>query len=158
MNNFGPGNFLGPQVCVYNRAKMLAGDTTAEQICHQYGIPKYEDSLLPADRDSPTPPPPGQDQFFIGSVGDIDNAHLSLYSVHITNSTAGAGANITGDGERQLIPIASFNPACNGNYGGDCVPQKGVSDRLDSLGGRFMYRFAYWNDSQRGPLQHGCQF
>jgi hypothetical protein len=149
VNNFGPGGsgFVGPQVCVYNRKKLVRGDPTAEQICHQYS--NTEDSLLPADQDSPANPPAGQDHFFIGSLGDVDNAHLSLYSVHINNlNDWSQGASFTGDGNSQLISIASFNPAC-GNYGGSCVPQKGVTDLVDSLGGRLMYRFAYWNDRNK---------
>src|SRR5208337_2475918 len=123
-------------------------DQTAEQICHLYGIsPNYNDSLLPADIDSITPPPVGEDQFAIGSVGDIDNSHLSLYSVHINNpSDWTQGATFTGDNDDQLIAIATFTPACNGNYGGACVPQKGIPDLADSLGDRLMYRFAYWED------------
>ncbi|HZP64485.1 MAG TPA: hypothetical protein VFB28_13810 [Terriglobales bacterium] len=151
MNNFGPtgSSFMGPQVCVYNRNKLIKGDPTAEQICHQYT--SAEDSLLPADLDSATPPPTGEDQFFIGSLGDVDNAHLSLYSAHINNPNDWSkGATFTGDGNSQLLPIALFNPAC-GNYGGDCVPQKGITDLVDSLGGRLMYRFAYYND---GTTQH----
>jgi len=151
VNNFGTNGsaFVGPQVCVYNRTKLLAGDPTAEQICHQYS--SSEDSLLPADQDSPTAPPKGQDQFFIGSLGDVDNSHLSLYSAHINNpSDWSKGATFTGDNNSQLIAISTFNPAC-GTYGGACVPQKGVTDDVDSLGGRLMYRFAYWND---GTKQH----
>jgi hypothetical protein len=149
VNNFGPGGsgFVGPQVCVYNRKKLVRGDPTAEQICHQYS--NTEDSLLPADQDSPANPPVGQDHFFIGSMGDVDNAHLSLYSVHINNlNDWSQGATFTGDGNSQLISITSFNPAC-GSYGGACVPQKGVTDLVDSLGGRLMYRFAYWNDRNK---------
>jgi len=156
-NNFGPGGsgFVGPVFCAYNRTKMLAGDGTAEQICHQYGIsPNYNDSLLPADLDSATLPPSGEDQFAIGSVGDIDNSHLSLYSVHINNPADWTqGATFTGDNDDQLISIATFTPACNGNYGGACVPQKGVTDKVDSLGDRLMYRFAYWNEGGTGQ-QH----
>ena len=70
-NNFGPGGsgFVGPVLCGYNSAKLLTGDKTAEQICHQYpnNAPDYEDSLLPGDQDSPTTPPAGQDEFAIGS-------------------------------------------------------------------------------------------
>ena len=92
---------------------MLAGDPSAEQICHQYTA--SEDSLLPADQDTATNPPSGQDQFFIGSVGDVDTSHLSLYSAHINDpSDWSQGATWTGDGNSQLIAIASFNPACNG--------------------------------------------
>jgi hypothetical protein len=141
---------VGPVLCGYNSAKLLAGDKTAEQICHQYpnNAPNYEDSLLPGDRDSPTAPPSGQDEFAIGSLGDIDNSHLSLYSMHINDeSDWSKGATFTGDNDSQLLPIATFTPACNGNYGGDCVPQKGITDMVDSLGDRLMYRFAYWNDA-----------
>lgn len=154
-NDFGTGNFVGAVFCAYNRAKMLAGDKTAEQICHLYSItPNYQDSLLPADLDSPTLPPTGEDQFAIGSLGDIDNSHLSLYSVHIKNlSNWALGAKFSGDKDSILIPIATFSPACNGNYGGACVPQKGITDLVDSLGGRLMYRFAYWNDGKTGS-QH----
>ncbi len=146
-NNFGPGGggFRGPVFCAYNRTKMLTGDQTAEQICHQYTA--SEDSLLPADRDSPTAPPAGQDQFAIGSVGDVDNSHLSLYSVHINNINDWTqGATFTGDGNSQLLSVATYDPSCNGAYGGDCVPQKGITDMADSLGDRLMYRFAYWED------------
>lgn len=154
-NNFGTGNYVGPVFCAYNRTKMLAGDKTAEQICHQYGIsPNYNDSLLPADLDSATLPPSGQDQFAIGSVGDIDNSHLSLYSVHINNPADWTqGATFTGDNDSQLISIGTFTPACNGSYGGACVPQKGATDKADSLGDRLMYRFAYWNEGGSGQ-QH----
>jgi hypothetical protein len=151
-NNFGPGGggFVGPVLCAYHSAKLLAGDKTAEQICHQYPntAPNFEDSLLPADRDSVTPPPAGQDEFAIGSVGDIDNSHLSLYSVHIKDESDWTkGATFTGGNDSQLIAIAPFNPSCgSGNFGGACVPQKGIADRADSLGDRLMYRFAYSND------------
>ena len=155
INSFSGNNYVGPMICLYNRAKMLRGDQSAEQICHQFGItPQYQDSLLPADQDSQTDPPAGQDHMFIGSLGDVDNSHLSLYTSHINKlSDWTQGATFTGDQNSQLISIATFNPACGDqNYGGACVPQKGVSDFLDSLGGRLMYRFAYWNDGpQTGP-------
>ena len=146
-NNFGPGDsgFLGAVFCAYNSAKLLVGDQTAEQICHQYL--NIDDSLLPADRDSPTAPPAGQDEFAIGSVGRDDNGHLSLYSVHINNQNDWTkGASFNGNGNSQLIRVSPYGPSCNGAYGGTCVPQKGIPDLLDSLGDRLMYRFAYWED------------
>ena len=146
-NNFGPklSGFVGPVLCAYNSAKLLVGDNTAEQICHQYS--KLEDSLLPADRDSPTAPPSGQDEFAIGNVVGGYNSHVSLYSVHINNQNDWTqGATFTGDHNSQLLTIANFTPSCNGSYGGACVPQKGITDKSDSLGDRLMYRFAYWED------------
>ena len=149
-NNFGPGGngFVGPQICAYNSAKLLVGDSTAEQQCVQFAL--GEDSLLPGDLDSPTLPPAGQDEFYIGSLGDVDNSHLSVYSFHVDFATP-ANSFVTGSGNSQLVSISSFTPACNGAYGGACVPQKGISDLLDSLGDRLMYRFAYYNDTSSFP-------
>lgn len=155
-NNFGPNGsgFQGPVLCAYNRTKLLAGDQTAEQICHQYS--SSEDSLLPADRDSVVAPPSGEDQFAIGSVGDVDNSHLSLYSVHINNfNDWSQGATFTGDHNSQLLPVATYAGSCGGSFGGACVPQKGISDKVDSLGDRLMYRFAYWEDT---PAAHTGPF
>jgi hypothetical protein len=146
-NNFGPNGsgFQGPVMCVYNRSKLLAGDNSAEQICHQYS--NTEDSLLAADRDSVNPPPANEDHFAIGSIGDVDDSHLSLYSAHVNNfNDWSQGATFTGDHNSQLLSVATYNPACNGNFGGACVPQKSITDKVDSLGDRLMYRFSYWTD------------
>ena len=134
--------YTGPQVCVYERAKILAGDSAAQQVCFQLSNDGYY--LLPADIDSNLAPPAGQDQFFIGSVGAVDNSHLSLYSVHIDWSNPG-GATITGDHNSQLVAIPAFTPACNGTYYGFCVPEPG-GHVLESDGDNVMYRFAYWED------------
>ena len=141
-------------VNAYNRAKMLTGDPSAEQVSFQLGA--YDHWLLPADIDSTTPPPGNEDEFLIGSIGQVDNAHLSLYSIHVDwmnpqNST------ITGLNNSQLIAVAPFTPACNGTYGGPtepCIPQLGTTNLLVPLGDRPMYRFAYSNDpvgSHVGP-------
>src|ERR1035437_7596832 len=152
-NNFGPndGSFLGPQVCAYDRTAMLAGAPSSTQICFQ--LTASEDGLLPGDLDSPTLPPAGQDEFYIGSVGDVDNSHLSVYSFHADFATP-ANSFVTGSPNSQLVSIAGFTPACYsqlGTYGGNCVPQQGISDLLDSLGDRLMYRFAYYNDTSSFP-------
>ncbi|MGB8768234.1 MAG: hypothetical protein WCC92_01360 [Candidatus Korobacteraceae bacterium] len=144
-NSYGPNGlqFVGAVVCVYDRTKLLAGDPTTGQKCFPLGPGDY--SLLPADIDSPANPPAGEDIFLIGGLGMVNSAHLSLYSVHIDWSNPGA-ATITGTGDSQLIAVPNFNPACNGSYRAFCVPQKDISDTLDSLGDRLMYRFAYYDD------------
>ena len=50
-------------------------------------VVRAEDSLLPGDLDSILGPPntpagTPQDEFYIGSVADVDNSHLSLYQFH----------------------------------------------------------------------------
>ncbi|HUI83208.1 MAG TPA: hypothetical protein VL240_03245 [Candidatus Binatia bacterium] len=161
-NNFGPGgtSYQGPVMCGYDRAKLLVGDPGAEQICFQ--LTMNESSLLPADRDSPVGPPAPEDEFFIGSVDAVDNAHLSLYSMHINNWASGS-ATMTGLNNSQLIAVAPYSGSCSGQFGGACVPQPG-GGHLDSLGDRLMYRFAYWDDQPSAsvtaappippPLQH----
>jgi hypothetical protein len=155
MNNFGPGGsgFVGPEVCVYNRTKLLLGQSgpPAIQVCFQ--LAPDGDSLLPADIDSPTNPPSAEDQFFIGSVADVSTHQLSLYSVHVNWMTP-SGATITGNHNSQLIAVPTYTGSCSGSYGGDCVPQKGITDKLDSLGDRLMYRFAYFNDAAPAGKQH----
>jgi len=150
-NNFGSDglHFNGPQVCAYNSAKLLAGDETAEQVCVQ--LTTHEDSLLPADVDSPGPPPAGEDELFIGSVGDVDNSHLSLYSFHVDFATPDSSF-VTGAGNAQLIAVPTYNSACNepGN-GGACIAQAGSAGKLNSLGARLIDRLVYWND---GTTQH----
>ena len=145
INDYGPdGGFRGALVCAYNRAALLAGKVNPGQICHHFK--KSDDSLLPADVDSPTPPPATEDAFFIGSVAaNNDNSTLSLYSCGQENWAAGTMV-CTGDGNSQLLKVSKYNGPCNGSFEGDCVPQKGVNDELESVGDRLMYRFAYWKD------------
>ncbi len=145
VNNFGPGGsgFRGPQICGYHRSKLLVGDATAEQICFQ--LSNQEDSLLPADADSPNPPPTTEDEFFIGSVADVNNHSLSLYSMHIDNWATGS-ASMMGSPNTILLPVAPYSGACSGTFGGACVPSSGGAP-MDTLADRLMYRFAYWRDT-----------
>jgi hypothetical protein len=155
MNNFGPGGsgFVGAEVCLYNRTALLNGQSgpPAIQVCHQFSA--NDDSLLPADIDSSTNPPAAECQFFIGSVDAVNNSHLSLYSACI-NWLHPSQATFTGNNNSQLIAVPTYTGSCGGAFGIiACVPQKGVSDMLDSLGDRLMYRFAYDNDPVGGK-QH----
>jgi len=161
-NNLGPGgsDYVGPVMCGYHRAKLLAGDGSAEQICFQ--LTTSDSYLLPADLDSPVGPPATEDEFFIGGVDAVDNSHLSLYSMHI-NDWATGDASMTGLNNSQLVAVEPYTGACNGQFGGDCIPQEGGRD-LDSVSDRLMYRFAYWDDRPSAtvtaappippPLQH----
>ena len=144
INNFGGGP--NAEICAFNRSKMLVGDTSAEQVCLQ--LSRTDFSLLPADLDSATAPPSGEDEFFIGSINAVDNHSLSLYSMHVDWSNP-QGATVTGKGNSQLIQVAQFTNACN--YPSACVPQLGTTTLIDSLGDRLMYRFAYWEDP---PITH----
>jgi hypothetical protein len=142
------GDFLGAYVCAYNTTKLIVGDRTAEQICFQTTPNDY--SLLPADIDSPTAPPANQDEFFIGSY-DVDPTqnHLYLYSMHpvFSNPTQ---STFSGSGLANPITVPAYTPFCP-VLASPCIPQEGTVTKLDSLGDRLMYRFAYWDD---GVLSH----
>ena len=144
-NNFGASgdSYVGAYACAYERAKMLVGDSTAMQICFQTGT--YDDSLLPADLDSVgTPPPSGQQELFLGSI-DNGVPYIYQYLFHVDFTTP---SNSTFAGEGGSMPIAGvarFDLPCSGFL--PCIPQKGVTDLLDPLGDRLMYRLAYRNFS-----------
>ncbi len=152
--------FLGAYVCAYNSAKLIVGDPSAEQICFQLTVNDY--ALLPADIDSPTPPPANQDEFFIGAY-DVDqtNNHLYLYSMHPDFANP-SQSTFTGSGLADPITVPAYTPFCFG-AGDACVPQQGTPTLLAGLGNYLMYRFAYWDDgppanvgthATRVPAQH----
>ena len=148
-NNFGPGGsgFRGPQICAYDRAAILAHATSPTQICFQ--LSNTEDSLLPGDLDSILGPPntsagTPQDEFYIGSVADVDTSHLSLYQFH-ADFTTPANSFVHGTPNTILQAVPTYTGVCSGSFGGACVPSLGGAP-MDTLGDRLMYRFAYWND------------
>lgn len=146
-------SYLGAGACAYERAKMLVGDTAAKQICFLTGL--FDDSLLPADLDSAgTPPPAGQPEVYLGSI-DNGASFINVYQYlfHVDFATP-ANSTFTGAGGTMPIPgVLPFSLACGG---GSCIPQNGVTDLLDSLGDRLMYRLAYRNfsDHQTWLVNH----
>jgi len=80
-------------------------------------------------------------------LGSIDNGSPNIYQYlfHVDFTTP-SNSTFTGVGRTKPVPgVASFRLACGGF--GACIPQPGVTDRLDSLGDRLMYRLAYRNFS-----------
>jgi hypothetical protein len=139
-DNFGNlSTYIGAEPCAYNRTKMLAGDNSAEQICFQLSDNDF--ALKPADIDSAVGPPANEDEFLFSLW---DSSDFSLYSIHVDFATL--QGSITGNNGSQLFVVPAFNPACNGEYYGTCVPQLGVPDQLLVLGDRLLYRLVYDND------------
>jgi len=133
--------FLGSDLCVYNRTKILAGDYSAEEIC--FLLSSNDFSPSPADIDSSVLPPAGQDEF---SAAKWDSSHLALYSFHADFANP-ANSFVTGNNGSQLVAVPAFTPACHGFWFGACVPQKDASSRLEVWGGRLGNRIAYWDDN-----------
>ncbi len=127
--NMFTSSFIGPKVCAYDRARMLAGEAATQQcfqLSNSYG------SLLPGDLDGMTPPPAGSPN----PVLSFATNSLNLWRFHVDWTTP-ANTALTGPVN---LPVASFSRACNGS---NCVPQPNTSQKLDSLGDRLMYRLAY---------------
>jgi len=123
--------FSGSKVCAFESDKMVIG-ATARQVCAQtsnsYG------SLLPADLEDATAPPAGSPNFLLS----ITSSSLLFWKFAV-NWTAGTG---TLTGPTTVPGVAAFSRACGG---GTCIPQPGVTQKLDSLADRLMYRLSYRN-------------
>jgi hypothetical protein len=135
--------FVGPEMCAFDRAKMLAGQAATQQ-CFTLGA--ADGGLLPADLNGPTAPPAGAPNDMV----EFGTNSLLLWRFHVDWTTP-ANSTFTGP---TTLPVAAFTPACT--TGGTCIPQSGTSQRLDSLGDRVMYRLAYRNfgDHQSLVVNH----
>ncbi len=153
-NNSGTA-YLGVNVCAYERAKLLVGDSTAKQICIMDSN-IFDDSLLPADLDSAgTPPPAGQPEVYLGSIDNFSTGTTVYEYLFHADFTTPANSTFTGVNGSMPITVASYSMACGGFSA--CIPQSGTSSQLDSLGDRLMYRLAYRNfanDHQTWLVSH----
>jgi hypothetical protein len=139
-NTFQNGaNFIGAQVCAFDRTSMLSGGS-ANAVCFQ--TDSSVASLLPSDVDGTIAPPAGEPAFFIEL---LDTSDLGLFQFHVDFTTP---SNSTFSGPVS-IPVDTFSLACNG---GTCIPQQGTTQQLDSLGDRVMFRLAYRNFSDHEAL------
>ena len=131
-NMFAGGTtFVGADACAYDRNAMLAG-SAATQVCFQQGT--AVGGLLPSDLDGTTPPPAGSPNYMLYFGAN----NLNLFKFHVDFATP-ANSTFTGP---TVINVAAFSPLCGG---GTCVPQPSVTQQLDSLADRLMYRLAYRN-------------
>jgi hypothetical protein len=152
--------YLGVMPCAYNRAKMLAGDPTAEQVCtlDTSNGTLFDDGFIPADLDSPELPlPAGTPEVYLGSIDNFSSETRVYEYTYLPNFTAGT-AVLTGVNGANPISVASLGAyvgLCN--FGSTaCVRQLGTTSRLDSLGDRLMYRLALRRTVNRAnvPVNH----
>jgi Abnormal spindle-like microcephaly-assoc'd, ASPM-SPD-2-Hydin len=139
-------NFVYADLCGFDRTKMLAGNSSAAQLCQQ--TTSNEFGYLPSDMDGPTPPVDGTPGLFITwQNNNPGQLYLRKLTLNFASGTATLGAPTT-------ISTANTTLAC-GN-GGQCVPQAGTTQTLDTLGDRMMYRFAirHFADHDRAVVNH----
>ncbi len=124
--------FMGAEACAFNRSAMLTGAAATQQCfttSSSYG------GLLPSNLDGATLPPAGSPNYIVA----LDTTtSLAFWKFHVDWTTP-ANSTFTGPGS---IAVASYAEACGG---GTCIPQSGVTQQLDSLADRVMYRLSYRN-------------
>lgn len=130
-NIFNGNSFGGAKLCAFDRNAMLSGAAATQQ-CFQ--LSTSYGGVLPSDLDGSTAPPAGSPNYMV----NYGTNSLNLWKFHVD---WGNSSNSTLTGPTN-IPVASFAPACGG---GTCIPQYGVSQQLDSLADRLMFRLAYRN-------------
>ncbi len=139
-------NFGGADLCAFDRSKMLAGDSSAAQLCQM--TPASEFGYLPSDMDGPTTPVDGTPGLFITWQ---NNNPGQLFLRKLTLNFAAGTATLSSP---TTINVANDTLACGS--GGTCVPQSGTTQTLDTLGDRMMYRFAirHFADHDRAVVNH----
>lgn len=131
----------GLDVWAFDRASMLAG---APAGLVQFSVPRPSLFLMPADLDGP-PPPAGTPNFFARQVdgdrfGGGDRLEIFAFAVDWANPAASTFTQIAD------LPTAPFDSVlCSADLLGACVPQPGVSQRLETLTVWPMWRLQYRN-------------
>lgn len=148
-NQFDPFNWAGAGVAAFNRAKMIAGNPSAEVVYFNlFGVNPNFGGILPADFDGFTLPPAGapglfaewDDSAWLGDPADT----LRVWEFHTdwatpANSTFGLSGL-----PNYKISTTNVNPNLCG-YDRNCIPQPGTTVKLDAISDRLMYRLQYRN-------------
>ena len=139
-NNFAGGaTFSGGMACAYDRTAMIAGALSAAQVCFNAG-PTYG-GLLPSTVDGARLPPVGSPNYIVALDAPVTSTLLQTWKFKV-NWTTPASSTFTGP---TPITVPSYTNACSTAPRGDCIPQSGTTQKLESLGDRLMYRLAYRN-------------
>ncbi|HEY6770342.1 MAG TPA: choice-of-anchor D domain-containing protein [Candidatus Sulfotelmatobacter sp.] len=148
---------VGVVVCALDRANMLIGATANVPQCFRNPAGSsttlyLAHSLQPADVDSTTAPPAGSPEYFVSIENPVNDGvtttsdTFNLWQFHVDWSNP-ANSSFT----QSTVPVAAFTPGCyiaKFPTNTVCVPEPSTATTnqfIDSVGDRFMYRFAYHN-------------
>lgn len=148
---------VGVAVCALDRTNMLINGTPNAPQCFTELSPLSNGvylghSIIPADVDGTTPPPVGRDQYMVSVQNPvIDNVTttsttFNLWDFHVDWSNP-ALTTFT----QSAVSVAPYTPGCylvHQPVQTVCVPEPSTSttkNYIDSVGDRFMPRFAYRN-------------
>jgi hypothetical protein len=148
---------VGIVACALDRTNMLIDGTPNSPQCFDVTTPLSDGvylghSLIPADVDGTTAPPVGRDEFMVSIENPIINnvantsSTFNLWDFHV-DWTDPALTTFT----QSAISVAPYTPGCYDVLSPVqtvCVPEPSTSttkEYIDSVGDRFMPRFAYRN-------------
>ena len=140
--------FTGAQACSFPRSDVTGSPANITFTCSP-GTDTTVYNILPADLEGTTLPPAGTGSDYYLQFSDNLTATsgnlLQLYQ--LSGNSLNVVANLT---------VKTFHEACGG---GTCIPQSGISQLLDSLGDRLMYRLSYRNygSYQQFVVNHSVQ-
>lgn len=153
--------FAGVTACAYQRALLLQGSKKAQQVCFEVtgNGTFFDDSMLPADLDSPEHlPAAGQPEVLLGSIDNsLTGNAVYEYLFHVDWKKP-AQSTFTGVAGSLPVSVPPYHIGLCGNIGfltWDCIPVPPVYDLnginlaqglIESLGDRLVYRLAYYND------------
>ena len=122
--------YLGTGQAAFDRAAMLAGDSSAQMVYFTLPSSNNAFSCLPSDCDGEFPPA-GTPNYFVYMMDGPD--YLGVYEFHVdwTNT-----ANST-FGNFYQLPVATFNDNISG------ISQKGTTVKDATLSDRLMFRLQY---------------
>jgi hypothetical protein len=127
-NRFSGNTFSGTGQYVFDRAGMIAGNSTAQMLTFTLPASNPAYSLLPASCDGNFPPL-GTPNYFVY----MKPSYLGVYEFHVDWDTT---SNSTFGNYLQL-PVTAFNDNVSG------IPQKGTSRLASTLADRLMYRLQF---------------
>jgi hypothetical protein len=150
---------VGVVACAFDRTNMLTHGTANLMQCVQ--VPAHLDngvylshSLIPADVDGTTPPPPGRDEFMV-SIQNPPNDQTTTLSTTINVWDFHVDWTTPANSTFNLVSsptVTTYTPGCylylNSAATTNCVPEPqafGVVQHIDSVGDRLMPRFGYRN-------------
>jgi hypothetical protein len=148
---------VGVLVCALDRTNMLIGGTPNTPQCFNApstisGAMVLAHSFQPADVEGTTAPPAGAPEYFASIANPVNDGvtttstSFNLYQFHV-NWTTPSLSTFT----QSTVSAATYTPGCylaTAPVNTICVPEASTSSTgkyIDSVGDRFMFRFAYRN-------------
>jgi hypothetical protein len=141
--------YLGQGVFALNRAKMLAGDPTANYVYFDlFPLDPDIGGMLASDLDGLNPPPAGSPAYFMNwradEYGDPFD-FLQIFEFHADFAHPGSSTFI--QRPESHMPVPPFDPRVPPSSPQNCIEQPGAAAGafLDAIQDRFMHRLAYRN-------------